>query len=126
MERHCHSHNARPMEVIPHGEWDPSGVAIHDDGPDMMVAAAYRRSREGCIILYQITFATESALQVEIVQRHVLPMQDVPKSISFDNRGTYLVCITDVTNSIQVWNIKNGAPTDERPVAITNYHHKPV
>jgi len=107
MERHCHSHNARPMEVIPHGEWDPSGVAIHDDGPEMMVAAAYRRFREGCIILYQITFATESALQVEIVQRHVLPMQDVPKSISFDNRGTYLVCITDVTNSIQVWNIKN-------------------
>lgn len=125
----CQSDKARPMEVIPHGEWDPSGVAIYDHGPNVLVAAAYRRGRpdfrEGCIILYQLKFSRDSALQVNIVQRHVLPTQEVPKSISFD-RGTYLVCISDVTNSIQVWGIENGAPMDDRPVAITNYHHKPV
>jgi len=125
-----HSHNARPTKMIPHGEWDPSGVAIHDHGLDIMVAAAYRRGRpeyrEGCIVLYQIELAKESALQIKIIQRHVLPMQDVPKSINFDDRGSYLVCITEVANSIQVWGIKDGAPMDERPVTINNYHHKPV
>lgn len=82
-----------------------------------MVATAYhqgrRNSREGCIVLIQIEFAKGSAPQVKIVQRHVLPMQDVPKSISFDNQGSYLVCVTDIVNSIHVWGIKDEAQMDK-------------
>lgn len=120
------STSPRPVKVIHHGDWDPSGVAIHE----RIFALGYRRgtqnSCEGRVVVHQIELCREGTLQVKEVLLYTLLMADMPKSLRFHNEGTYLTVITNTQNSILIWRIRNGVPTDHSPISIRKYHHRPV
>ncbi|KAL8704700.1 MAG: hypothetical protein Q9201_002162 [Fulgogasparrea decipioides] len=119
----------QPMKVLPHGDWDPSGVAIYEGQSQVLVAIGHRRetqnSRKGRIVLHRMDSSCEKATQMNAVLEYMLPMQDMPKVLSFAPEGNYLTCITNVMNTILVWIIECGAPSNAMPSTITKYTHRP-
>ncbi|KAL8738320.1 MAG: hypothetical protein Q9181_000863 [Wetmoreana brouardii] len=125
-----HHPGLQPMKVLPHGDWDPSGVAIYEGQSQVLVAIGHRRetqeSRKGRIVLHRIDLPCDNATQMNAVAEYMLPMQDVPKSLSFDLKGKYLTCITKIRNAILVWIIKCGGPLNAMPSTITKHSHRPL
>ncbi|KAL8732601.1 MAG: hypothetical protein Q9166_002574 [cf. Caloplaca sp. 2 TL-2023] len=121
--------SSRMVEVIPHGKWDPSGIATCDQASQVLVAAGYRRmgkdSRKGHVVLYQVVPLSGGRLRRNVLKQFTLPTNDFPKCLSFDSEGASLVCITGVGNSVIIWNIGEGAPEDGSPTTIARYHHIP-
>ncbi|KAL8686800.1 MAG: hypothetical protein Q9218_006856 [Villophora microphyllina] len=124
-----HGSNPRPLEIIQHGDWDPSGIAIQDQfASEVMVAIGHRRgiehTREGRIVLHLVVLSQGTPTWSKIISSSTLSMQDIPKSLSFN--GERLISITDVSNTVLVWTSEGeGLPKNE-PIKVERYKHRPV
>ncbi|KAL8787533.1 MAG: hypothetical protein Q9213_002191 [Squamulea squamosa] len=104
--------------VIPHGGWDPLGLATCQQHSGAMVAVGLRRSagssRKGRVVVHQVKLRPQGLLQKRVLQEWELPEGDAPKFLAFDRKGTTLVCITDRSagSSVIVWDLKQGALED--------------
>ena len=115
----------RPTKTILHGRRDPSGLAVCEK----MVVIGYRGGMEdsckGRIVIHRITFTAGETLCLTQLFEHRLAMQDMPKSLSFQEMGKYLVAITDIQHLVLVWSIE-GDLVGEDPIVIKGYQHTPV
>ncbi|KAI4248601.1 MAG: hypothetical protein LQ352_005892 [Teloschistes flavicans] len=123
-----HGPNLRPLEIIQHGDWDPSGLAIHGrSASEVVIAVGHRRGtdgvREGRIVLHRVMLSRQASMRTKIVSSSELPMQEVPRSISFS--GDHLVCITDVTNTVFIWKNEGECFPTSEPAKIKRYDHRP-
>lgn len=115
------SPSASPLRSS-HGEWDPSGLAIHEQLSEILIAVGHRRGmmkfREGRVTLYRLK---HGEARVDTLASVKLPMQDFPRTLMFDSQGERLTCITEIRSSVLVWHT-----TDMDPFVISRYHHQPV
>ncbi|KAL8748491.1 MAG: hypothetical protein Q9184_007263 [Pyrenodesmia sp. 2 TL-2023] len=114
---------SRTHAEIPHGEWDPRGLALHEENSKILVAVGHRRREkgrcEGQVVLYEVTLSPSA--RADLTQIYQLPMQDQPKSLLFHCDGGILTCITSIRNSVLVWKLPDSIPVD-----ITRHKHNPV
>lgn len=112
-----------PRTEIPHGDWEPSGLAVHEERSEVFVAIGYHRqlkgSREGLVTLYDVKLP--AAIRATTTRKYKLPMGDFPRSLLFDSHGESLTCITEIRNLILVWKL-----ADPNPFVCSRYQHQPV
>ena len=120
-----------PGVTVPHGDWDPLGIASWEQDSNVMVAMGLRQgagcSRNGRVVIHQVRVAPGGSLQRRTCCQFNLPKGVSPKSLVFDHEGTTLACITDrvVGNSVIIWRI-GKTMEDEDPVVIARHQHRPV
>ncbi|KAL8798156.1 MAG: hypothetical protein Q9182_006907 [Xanthomendoza sp. 2 TL-2023] len=122
-------HHVEPQErvkTIANGGWDPSGIAIFETDSKVMIAVGQRRSRNGRVALHRFRISARGLLQGELVRHYALPEGCYPKSLVFDPEATTLACITDVRNSVLLWDIWEGAPEDGSPNTVRRGDYRPV
>ncbi|KAL9599701.1 MAG: hypothetical protein Q9219_003689 [cf. Caloplaca sp. 3 TL-2023] len=106
---------------VNHGDWDPSGLATHEQDSEVLIAIGHRRQtrrfREGRVTLYRWQ---HGSTRVETVAVHKLPSHDLPKGLMFDCHGRSLTCITEILNSVLVWNM-----LDPEPFVISRFNRNP-
>ncbi|KAI4090549.1 MAG: hypothetical protein LQ344_004690 [Seirophora lacunosa] len=111
-----------PRTEIPHGDWEPSGLAVHEERSEVFVAIGYHRqlkgSREGLVTLYDVKLP--AAIRATTTRKYKLPMGDFPRSLLFDSHGESLTCITEIRNLILVWKL-----ADPNPFVCSRYQHQP-
>ena len=97
-----------PIDTSSHGDWDPSGLACHENETHLAVFLGQcQRNRSnnynGQIRVYN--FRKEG--QVERLQASVLnvPANDYPKRVSFHADSQILTCITRLQNKLLVWKL---------------------
>lgn len=119
------SANSQGPRIISHDNWDPSGLAIYENGLEVLVAVGYQRetktSRQGRVFIYSSKFCWGGLEKETIAQSYDLPREDFPKHLNFDDQGKRLTCITAIGNSVLIWHL--GSPN---PFEITRNHHRPV
>ncbi|KAL8825689.1 MAG: hypothetical protein Q9170_007696 [Blastenia crenularia] len=119
------SASSETPRTIPHGEWDPCGLATFEQPSEALVAIGYRRetriSREGRVLIYRSILNHGRIEKEETSQRYQVLKRDLPKSLQFDKEGEKLTCVTEISNSVLVWHIG-----DSDPFEITTQHHMPV
>lgn len=119
----------RPVEMVSHDDWDPSGIAICENPWGVMIAVGHRRatrnSRRGRVVFHEITLPPQGLLRRRIIREFTLPRGDSPKILTFDREGATLACITEISNSVILWRIGEGAPEDGGPTTIERCRHRP-
>ncbi|KAL8868784.1 MAG: hypothetical protein Q9174_004755, partial [Haloplaca sp. 1 TL-2023] len=120
---------SQPTDIISHENRDPSGLTVCE----RTVAIGYRGGTEesckgricrGHIVAYRIPFKVGETSNLIKLLEHCLPMQDMPKSLSIQDMGRYLIAITDKQHYVLVWSI-DGDVVEENPFIIRGYRHKP-
>lgn len=120
-----------PGVIVSHGDWDPLGIASWEQGSEAMVAVGHRRearnSRNGRVIIHQVSLPSEGPVQRRILRAFTLPTGESPKFLAFDSEGATLACITDrnVGNSVIIWKIEETLE-EEGPTVIARHQHRPV
>ena len=121
---------SRGVERVPHGEWDPSGIAVCEQHSSAMVAVGHRQetklSHKGRVILHQVRILPEGLLQRRVVRQFKLPKGNCPKAIAFDKDGTILACITDPGNTVVIWKIEEAESEEEGFRIIERHKHRPA
>lgn len=115
---------SRPPRIIPHKDWDSSGLATYENGSETLVAIGYQRetktSREGRVFIYRLKISNDVLEKETIVHCYDIPGKDFPKFLQFDDQGGQLTCVTAIKNSVLIWHL--GEPN---PVVITKYQTRP-
>ena len=104
-------HLETAIDTLPHGKWDPSGLACHESetGPVVFLGKCQRNSKTsdycGQIGVYR--YGKEG--QAEKLPSFVLnvPANDYPKRLSFHPDSRILTCITRLQNKLLVWKLND-------------------
>lgn len=111
-------------EVL-HGDWLPSGLALHERLSHILVAVGHcgqaDGARAGKVTLYDVRRSSDGAVRAKATRIYKLPDRDFPRSLLFDGQGESLTCVTDIKNMVVVW-----SSVDPKQVVIIRCHHKPV
>ncbi|KAL8708755.1 MAG: hypothetical protein Q9220_006397 [cf. Caloplaca sp. 1 TL-2023] len=114
---------------IRHGDWEPSGIAICERSTEVVIAVGHRHGthgfHEGRIVLHRLQSARHGSKVPEPVCILTLPQGDFPRYLTFDGEAATLACITDVRNSILVWNLQVESPDSRDISSKTQYSHRP-
>ncbi|KAL8810971.1 MAG: hypothetical protein Q9200_002161 [Gallowayella weberi] len=118
-------HHLRPPRLvnqIAHGKYDPSGVAICETSSGVFIAVGQRHSTNGRVALHKFSVSARGLLQGGLLRYYALP-KGSPKSLFFDGRT--LVCITDVTNSVILWDVVEEPPDNGSPTTVRRGDYRP-
>ena len=97
-----------PIDTIPHGDWDPSGLACHESETHVVVFLGQcQRNKtnkyKGQIKIYRYQIEGQ-AKKLPVFTLNV-PASDNPKRVSFDTDSKFLTCITRIQNKLLVWKL---------------------
>ena len=104
---------------IPHGEFDPSGIACHEDGTDLVVMLGQRQgnSKDGYMGRIKIIkFKSDGNGKPYDTSIIPLSVHDCPKLLSYNAATKTLVCITRIRNRVVAWELNHDfLPVVEHP-----------
>lgn len=107
------------FETIPHGGWEPGGVACHETENQFLVALGQGQGNslkfsKGRILLCK--YDIDSQAGISLCSTLKLPTQDRPKRVSLDARGRLVTCVTTIQNSLLVWELGDHLPAPGEPL----------
>ena len=96
-----------PIDTVPHGDWDPNGLACHESETHVVVflGQCQRNMTKyiGQIKIYR--YRIEGQTEKLPVFTLNVPAGDNPKRICFDVDSQLLTCITRIENKLLVWRL---------------------
>ena len=107
-----------PIDAIPHGDWDPSGLACHESETKMVVFLGQCQRNtlnefNGQIKVYR--YQTKGQANKLPAFTLNVPASDNPKRVSFDTDSQVLTCITRVQNKLLVWKLNHEFSSPSEP-----------
>ena len=107
-----------PIDTIPHGDWDPSGLACHESQTLVVVFLGQCQRNKSNKYNGQIrVYRYRKEVQVEKLPAFTLnvPAADNPKRMSFDADSQLLTCITRIQNKLLVWRLDDHFLSSSEP-----------
>ena len=107
-----------PIDTIPHGDWDPSGLACHESETHVVVFLGQcQRNRTnkyiGQIKIYRYRIGNQDK-KLPVFTLNV-PAADNPKRVFFDADSQLLTCITRIRNELLVWRLDDRFLSSSEP-----------
>ena len=107
-----------PIDTIPHGVWDPSGLACYESETHWVVFFGQSQRNKsnkynGQISVYTYKKGAQAdGLSVLVLE---LPANDCPKRVSFHTDSHILTCITRLENKVLVWKLDDDFSSSSEP-----------
>lgn len=106
-----------PIDTILHGDWDPSGLACHEDKTHFVVFLGHCQRNKtnkynGQIRVYRYRIDGRAKLPVYVLN---VPANDCPKRFSFDEHSRILTCITRIQNKLMMWCLNDDFLSSSEP-----------
>ena len=122
--------NNYELELISHGEWEPSGVACSENETRLVIALGQGQgssleSSKGQIVFFKYEPGTRSR-KISPCSTIKLPARNRPKRISLDADRRILTCITTIQNRLLVWHLNENFSTAGEPFDFVKNHYRVV
>ena len=105
------------IDTIPHGDWDPSGLACQESETHLLVFLGQcqrnKAKYNGQIKVYR--YRIEGQAKKLPVFALDVPGSDNPKRVSFDTDSQLLTCITRIQNELLVWKLDDEFFSSSEP-----------
>ena len=106
------------IDTVPHGDWDPSGLACHESQTHVVVFLGQCQRNKtnkynGQIKVYRYRIEVQ-AEKLPVFTLNV-PAGDNPKRVSFDADSQLLTCITRIQNKLLVWRLDDHFLSSSEP-----------
>ena len=102
-----------PIYTIPHGDWDPSGLACQESETHLLVFLGQCQIGQGQIKVYRYRIEGQ-AKKLPVFALNV-PGSDKPKRVFFDTDSQLLTCITRDQNKLLVWKLDDEFFSSSEP-----------
>ena len=117
------------LETIPHREWEPSGVACHENGTHLVISLGqgqgYSRESAECRITL-CKYELDSLPRKLSYSSFKLPTEHRPKRISLDADGSIVTCVTTIQNKLLVWEVHEDFVASKEPFDFVKNHYAVV
>lgn len=122
--------NNYELEVISHGEWEPSGVACSENETRLVIALGQGQgnsleSSKGQIVFFKYEPGTRPR-KISPCSTIKLPARNRPKRVSLDADGRTLTCVTTIQNRLLVWYLNENFSTAGEPFDFVKNHYRVV
>lgn len=127
-----HSNQATPIYRRPHGEWEPTGLALHGEDAKLSVVIGQRKQGrdhfEGRVLAFFIVLPvhTGSAISETCKYEYDLPQKDFPKDVAVNGDGTLFLCLTHIHNNVIIWESSSRPSSGNRVLRIIKSYYTPV
>jgi len=114
------------MVTSPHQDWDPSGLACHEDETHMVIILGQRKfnHKNGHIgRLKVIKRKINSNTRVLSYSTVDVPGHDFPKKLGYDPKTQLITCITKLRNKVIVWELNEEFIVRREPFEHINDRH---
>lgn len=121
--------NSYKIEAISHGEWEPGGVACHENETQFIVALGQGqgnslRYSKGRVLLCKYNIDSHAGLSLCSTSK--LPTQDRPKRVSLDADGRLVTCVTTIQNQLLLWELDEHYSAPEQALDFSKNHSSVV
>ena len=97
------------------GGWQTTGLAILEQGSSLSIVIGQRklgeRSYEGRVLLFTVELSRPRAPSTPVYRLYNVPRRDFPKNVDISPDGTFILCRTQLSNTIIIWKISGGSDT---------------
>ena len=106
------------IDAIPHGDWDPSGLACHESETNLVIFLGQCQRNainqyNGQIKVYRYQVNGQAKKLPAFILN--VPASDNPKRVSFDTDSQILTCITRIQNKLLVWKLDDYFLSSSEP-----------
>ena len=120
---------SRALEMLrsSHGEWEPTGLALHEHNARLLLTLGQRKRKgasfQGRVLLFHIRQPIDSGSSMPEPIKYDLPQNDFPKAVDISFDGTLILCRTELRNSVIIWELDSRPGSDQRALKITRRFH---